>query len=862
MPRSRFVPHLLLALCATAPFGAAQASQPELVVSSENGKSILQRGDGVVLHATTNPIQNARFIDVPGSQTVLLLWEEVQEDDRTSSHYRIAKDGQDFSRERETSYMVRMVRGSFNPLRNVPDFSDSVLAGSGQVFIVQFVTQPLEVFRDTIEEMGGTVYHFISDHAHLVRMNEATRAQVESLPFVRWVGDYHPEYRLEPEVLLGLRSGQLDASQRYNIQVFERGPSQKRIVAERIQALQGQVDAAIPDGFLLEATLSPEQVAEVATWDEVLWLDRWSEREVDMNLVRIDGGADYVETQTGYTGDGVRGEVMDGNVLSTHTDFQSDPILFHGSHSGDAGHGTPTTGIVFGDGAGSANARGMLPDGQPIFADYGFLGNRYAHTAQLLQSPYFAVFQSNSWGNNLTTQYNTISSQMDDILFINDIVICQSQSNAGSQLSRPQAWAKNIVACGGILHRNTLNTADDDWAGQASIGPASDGRIKPDLNYWYDSIRTTSSNGGYTNSFGGTSAATPEVAGHFGIFYQMWSENVFNTNPSGSTVFERRPKASTARAMMINTASQYPFNGTNHDRTRTHQGWGRPNLQTLYDDRDRFFIVNEEHVLQNLESIIYPLIVPAGEPVLMVTLAYLEPAGTTSGSQHRINDLSVRVTAPNGGTSYWGNNGLHGGVWSTSGGSSNTLDPIENVFIENPAQGTWLVEVIADEINEDNHVETGAVDADFALVVRGTDGLDGNPCLAPTAYCTSAPNSFSGTGALFETTGTTSVSANDLTLLTTLLPPNKAGIYYYGAGSQEIPFGNGFRCVSGQVFRLPLVFSNVFGESTFALDLNDLPAGGDISSGETWYFQYWYRDPMGGGAGFNLSGGIEAEFCE
>ncbi len=34
--------------------------------------------------------------------------------------------------------------------------------------------------------------------------------------------------------------------------------------------------------------------------------------------------------------------------------------------------------------------------------------------------------------------------------------------------------------------------------------------------------------------------------------------------------------------------------------------------------------------------------------------------GTTSAAQHRINDLSLKVTSPSG-TVYWGNNGLTDG---------------------------------------------------------------------------------------------------------------------------------------------------------------------------------------------------------
>ena len=80
---------------------------------------------------------------------------------------------------------------------------------------------------------------------------------------------------------------------------------------------------------------------------------------------------------------------------------------------------------------------------------------------------------------------------MDDIIWRLDIAIAQSQSNAGTQSSRPQAWAKNIISVGGVYHFNTLSTADDAWSGGASIGPAADGRIKPDVSYWYDSIFTT-----------------------------------------------------------------------------------------------------------------------------------------------------------------------------------------------------------------------------------------------------------------------------------------------------------------------------------------------------------------------------------
>ena len=74
---------------------------------------------------------------------------------------------------------------------------------------------------------------------------------------------------------------------------------------------------------------------------------------------------------------------------------------------------------VWSDGDGQAQGTGHMPcpDAQGIAADYGFLGDRFAHTQELKQAPYFASFQSNSWGASQTTSYTSASSEMDDIVW-------------------------------------------------------------------------------------------------------------------------------------------------------------------------------------------------------------------------------------------------------------------------------------------------------------------------------------------------------------------------------------------------------------------------------------------------------------
>jgi hypothetical protein len=542
---------------------------------------------------------------------------------------------------------------------------------------------------------------------------------------VRWVGDYHPAYKLESYLLNGLSDMNDMATMRYNIMVFERGLGQQNKVADYIRTLGGKVDLTIPEGFRMEATLTPAQLLEIVKRNEVLFIDRWSPPETDMDIVRTFGGANFIETTLGYTGQGVSGEVMDNGLLSTHNDFQGAPTtLIHGTLGTTQSHGTNTFGIVFGSGSVNPAGRGMLPNAQRIFANYSFMTNRYTHTEELKQAPYKAVFQSNSWGNTQVLDYTTISAEMDDILFQKDFTLLNSQSNTANQNSRPQAWAKNVVSIGGVRHFNTAATTDDCWCTGASVGPAADGRIKPDLAHFYDSVMTTTStnNTAYTTGFGGTSAATPITAGHFGIFFQMWHSGLFG-NPTGATVFDSRPHMTTTKAIMINTATLWDnTTGANVDLTRVRQGWGRADLQNLYNLRNRMFIVDERDLLTNMATKSYTVTVPAGSTTpLKATMTYADPMGTVPSTRHRINDLTLKVTSPSN-VVYYGNNGLTAsGQWSTSGGTANIIDTVENVYIQNPEAGNWTVEVIASEVIQDANPGTPAIDADFALVVSGVN---------------------------------------------------------------------------------------------------------------------------------------------
>ncbi|WP_232836813.1 S8/S53 family peptidase [Lentzea terrae] len=590
----------------------------------------------------------------------------------------------------------------------------AVAAPAESAYLLQFRTTLSDAQRHQLKGLGVRLGAFVQDGTYLARMTNTSR--VSRLSYVR---DVRP-FQAQPQIMA------LGGSSDYLITLVEQDTRDQQTVAAKVKSLGGKVNVLSEDREHIMAALDAGQAAQLAKLPAVLAIDPVSAPETDMAISRESTGANAVEAAGGYRGQGVRGEVMDSGFLLTHQEFRARPPVQHTSNgpSNQYSHGTSTYGQIFASGVSSAH-RGLLPEGQGITAAYSNVSDRYAHTKQLVDpaGQYRAVFQSNSWGGSLTTAYTSESQQMDRIVFDHDILICQSQSNTGNRSSRPQAWAKNVLSVGAHNHYNTLARTDDRWAGTASIGPAADGRIKPELSNYFDRIDTTTigSDTAYRPDFGGTSGATPITCGNAGLMFQMWADGVFDGGPGKKRdVFASRPHASTAKALLINAADQHAFSGTAHDMTRTHQGWGTVSVRNLHD-RARAggwklpVLVNETDLVTTGQSRKYA-VASNGSTPLRATLAYTDPAGSPTAAKATVNDLTLKVTAPDG-TVYWGNNGLLAGNWSTPGGAANTVDTVENVLVQAPAAGTWTVEVIATAVNVDGHVETAATDADYALVV-------------------------------------------------------------------------------------------------------------------------------------------------
>ena len=145
------------------------------------------------------------------------------------------------------------------------------------------------------------------------------------------------------------------------------------------------------------------------------------------------------------------------------------------------------------------------------------------------------------------------------------------------------------------------------------------------------------------------------------------------------------------------------------------------------------------------------------------------------------------------------------------------------------------------------------------------DPGSGTPCPCGNDNNGSVPgsgcaNGVFASGAQLTGSGVASVSADSLVLATTGLEPSNSGLYFQ-ANNDLSPgniWGDGLQCAGGQLKRLGVRFSDGSGYS----DTSGYPQpisvkAGNVTAGDTKYYQCWYRNPIGSpcGSDFNASNG-------
>lgn len=556
-----------------------------------------------------------------------------------------------------------------------------------------------------------------------------------------------------------------------------------------------------PGPGIVIGRLDANHTVSVAEDSSVMWLEdignNWTlHNDVSRDLTRAENVHNH---ETGNrTGEGVTSLIFDFSLLWDHQELSSSYISNQPLASenpdydgeGDiTNHGTKVAGSVLADGEeekeitkDDSKYEGIAPNASFVFSDLDKTKihndpedsdngpdhfSRYA-AASASSSAYpetelvvstAALYRGDAWLSE-PGKYDLGSYEMDRIVADLGLSVFQSAGNDGPRNLSTEGVAENTVSVGGIYHRDSTTWEKHSWsdggdAGEhASTGPAADGRIKPDLVGPYDRISTSSNNDvgqdTVTDAFGGTSAATPIVAGVGALTEEMYEKGVFRNATGDITKEDAEP--STIKAILANTAHSYDRgsvsmaigqDGARH--MRDVQGWGFPDAGEMYTHGRYSVTVNEDYSLAPGSEFVLKYDLPDDDPDndgtdeenitgLAVSLAWTtQPTLPKAHEVHEVSphnrstsDLDLIVEAPDG-TKYLGNKGLNGDSSSNPGGQqtvdSDRKNSLENVLLPSiDDQGEWTVTVSAK--NVDNPYSLGPADAgqEFSLIVRPIRG--------------------------------------------------------------------------------------------------------------------------------------------
>jgi len=335
-----------------------------------------------------------------------------------------------------------------------------------------------------------------------------------------------------------------------------------------------------------------------------------------------------------FRGDDFKVMMQDDGMVGPHIDFEGrldQSACSPCSTSPDNNHGDHVGGTIMGAGNLDPRARGMAHGAELLV--YNSSNNNY-NAVPSLYTNQDVFITSKSYSNGCNSGYTSLTRSLDQqVRQLPSLMHVFSAGNSGNDdcgYGAGSGWGnitgghksgKNVVAVGNLTNFSTLN-------GSSSRGPATDGRIKPDICGVGTQVLSTIYDNQYA-AFTGTSMSCPGVSGTLTQLYEAYAE--LN---SGDI-----PHAGLMKGIMLNTADDLGNPGPDFQF-----GWGSINA------RRAFQVINDQtyiaDVIEQGEENTHVVSVPANVKQLRVMVYWTDFEGSTNASIALVNDLDMTLETP------------------------------------------------------------------------------------------------------------------------------------------------------------------------------------------------------------------------
>lgn len=341
------------------------------------------------------------------------------------------------------------------------------------------------------------------------------------------------------------------------------------------------------------------------------------------------------ESGLNYRADDFKIMMQDDGFIGPHIDFegrtdQSDCEPCSTDPSND--HGDHVAGTIMGAGNLDPKARGMA-HGSDLLV-YNSSNNNYNVVPSLYinQNVYIT---SKSYSNGCNSGYTGLTQSLDQQVYTYPSLIhvfsAGNDGNSDCDYGAGSGWGnitgghksgKNVLAVGNLNNTSELISS-------SSRGPATDGRIKPDICGVGTQVYSTIPNNDYGVKTG-TSMSCPGVSGVIAQLYDAYQDINNGDIPNSGLI----------KALLLNGADDIGNPGPDFKH-----GWGSVNARRSFDMiKDENYFSNS---IDNGQQQTHQINVPSGTKEIKVMVYWTDIEGSTSAATALVNDLNIILEDPN-----------------------------------------------------------------------------------------------------------------------------------------------------------------------------------------------------------------------